>query len=201
MSPVVGTIVVCWMLGAVLSHWAGIWLALGGTAIVLAAAAWSTVGRVIVGRGSHVRMSIAGVLAGLAMAAITVVVFEPAMHLAPSLRGDVSRLYGLLAQQPLLPAAFLLPIIVASEEIVWRGAVQTILGARAGRLAACGLGTLLYAAAHLPVGSVALVLTCLVAGFCWALVRLWTDSLPATIATHLVWDVVVLFLVQLAPPA
>lgn len=199
--PIAGALVVCWILGASLSHWLGIWMAMGGTALILASVAAVSFGRALPGGGAHVRMSALGVLAGLVMATVTLAVFEPAMRLAPPLRADVSRLYGLFAEQPPVAAVILLPMIVAAEEVVWRGAIQHALGMRFGRLAACGLGTLLYAAAHLPIGSIALVLTCLVAGGCWALVRLWTNSLPAAIVTHLVWDVVVLFVVQLAPPA
>ena len=93
------------------------------------------------------------------------------------------------------------PVIVIAEEIVWRGAVQGALARRMRWLPAAVVGALVYALGHTPVGSPALVLACLGAGFCWSALRVLTDSLPATIVAHLVWDFAVLVVHQLAPPA
>ncbi len=86
----------------------------------------------------------------------------------------------------------LMPLVVTCEEIVWRGAVYEALRVRISRVPAVLVGTAAYAAAHVPIGSPALVLTAIGAGLCWNLLRARTDSLMAALVAHLVWDYAVL---------
>jgi membrane protease YdiL (CAAX protease family) len=94
---------------------------------------------------------------------------------------------------------FVMPIVVVGEELVWRGLVLGRLLARMPPGAATLAGTLLYAAAHAPIGSPALVMACLGAGFCWSAIRVATGSVVAALVAHLVWDYAVLVFYQLAP--
>jgi membrane protease YdiL (CAAX protease family) len=130
----------------------------------------------------------------------TVALFGPVATAFPLLREDVSRLYGAFGAGPTL-RVLLLPVIIVCEEIVWRGSVQGRIARHLTWLPAAGAGAAVYALAHVPVGSPALVLTCLVVGFCWSALRAFTDSLPTTVVAHFVWDLAVLVVYQLVPPA
>lgn len=190
-----------WALGAWESHAYGIWGALGVSAVLLSATVLALEGRAVIGNGRHARLWPIGIAVGLVMAGGTTVLFGPATTAFPALLGDVSRLYAAFGDPGSLATMLLLPVIVIGEEIVWRGAVQGALARRMSWLPAAGVGALIYALAHAPVGSPALVLTCLGAGFCWSALRGITDSLPSTVLAHLVWDVAVLIVHQLAPTA
>ena len=194
-------VVLLWALGAWESHAYGIWGALGASAVLLSATVLALEGHAVVGNGRHARLWPIGIGAGLVMAAGTTVLFRPVMTAFPTLFGDVSRLYAAFGDRGSLATMVLLPVIVIGEEIVWRGAVQGALARRMRWLPAATVGALVYALAHAPVGSPALVLTCLGAGFCWSALRGITDSLPVTVIAHLVWDFTVLVVHQLAPPA
>lgn len=190
-----------WALGAWESHAYGIWGALGLSAVLLSATVLALEGRAVIGNGQHARLWPIGIGAGLVMVSGTMVLFGPATTAFPSLLGDVSRLYAAFGDPGSVATMVLLPVIVIGEEIVWRGAVQGALARRMRWLPAAAVGALVYALAHTPVGSPALVLTCLGAGFCWSALRGITDSLPVTVVAHLVWDVAVLVVHQLAPTA
>ena len=189
-----------WAIGAWQARTYGLWRSLGVTAVLLAVVVLVVEGRAVVGRGRHARLWPLGIGAGLAMVLGTEVAFGPVVRAFPTLFADVSRLYGTFGDPGSASALVLLPVIVISEEIVWRGAVQRALAPRMPWLPAALVGAAVYALAHAPVGSSALVLTCLVAGFCWNALRELTDSLPVTITAHLVWDFAVLVVHQLAPP-
>ena len=190
-----------WALGAWESHAYGIWGALGVSAVLLSATVLALEGRAVIGNGRHARLWPIGIGAGLVMVSGTTVLFRPVMTAFPTLFGDVSRLYAAFGDRGSVATMVLLPVIVIGEEIVWRGAVQGALARRMRWLPAAAVGALVYALAHTPVGSPALVLTCLGAGFCWSALRGITDSLPATVMAHLVWDFAVLVVHQLAPTA
>ena len=190
-----------WALGAWESHAYGIWGALGVSAVLLSATVLALEGHAVIGNGQHARLWPIGIGAGLVMVSGTTVLFRPVMTAFPTLFGDVSRLYAAFGDRGSVATLVLLPVIVIGEEIVWRGAVQGALARRMRWLPAAVVGALVYALAHTPVGSPALVLTCLGAGFCWSALRGITDSLPATVLAHLVWDFAVLVVHQLAPTA
>ncbi len=193
--------VLLWALGAWESHVYGIWAALGLSAVVLSAMVLALEGRAVIGNGPHARLWPLGVVAGLVMALGTTALFGPVTTAFPALFGDVSRLYEAFGDRGSVATLVPLPVIVIGEEIVWRGAVQGALARRMRWLPAAVVGALVYALGHAPVGSPALVLACLGAGFCWSALRGLTDSLPTTIVAHLVWDFAVLVVHQLAPTA
>lgn len=188
-----------WALGAWESHACGIWAALGGSAVLLSVTVLALEGRAVIGNGRHARLWPLGIGAGLVMAGGTTVLCGPVTTAFPTLLGDVSRLYAACGGRGSIATMVLLPVIVTGEEIGWRGAVQGALARRMHWLPAAGVGALVYALAHTPVGSPALVLTCLGAGFCWSALRGITDSLPVAVMAHLVWDFAVLVVYQLVP--
>lgn len=188
-----------WALGAWESHTYGIWGALGVSAVFLSTIVLALEGRAVMGHGRHARLWPLGIAAGLVMAAGTTALFRPVTTAFPALFGDVSALYAAFGDRDSVATLLLLPVIVIAEEIVWRGAVQAALARRMRWLPAAAVGAVFYAVAHSPVGSPALVLTCLAAGFCWSVLRGLTDSLPVAVLAHLVWDFAVLVIHQLVP--
>lgn len=92
--------------------------------------------------------------------------------------------------------AYLLPtlvLIVAAEELLWRGAVTRFLAERAGRPAGILGGALLFAAAHVAAGNPLLVAAALVCGAFWGWLAEAFDDLSVPFAAHLVWDLLLLF--------
>ena len=186
--------VVVWTCAAFATHTFGLWMAFGITGAVLAAAVLVFARPALWGAGAHGRGWAIGIAAGVTMAIATEWLTPAVLALTPRLADDVAQLFAEL-HRPGPPVAWvLMPPIVVCEEIVWRGAVQAAVTRRMGWRPAVSVVPCVYALAHLPTGSLALVLTCLAAGACWGVVRAMTDSLPATIATHLAWDLLVLLI-------
>ncbi|MDG2305058.1 MAG: type II CAAX endopeptidase family protein [Candidatus Binatia bacterium] len=182
-----------WAVGAWLSHPLGIWPAVGGTALLLGITAVFLQGPEIrAALGLDPRALSIGFAAGAFMAAATYLLFPPVTRAAPELLAGVVRLYvdfGHLGPAALFVA---LPIVVACEEIVWRGVIYGALVDRVPWPLAVIAGTALYAIAHAPIGSTALVLACLGAGICWNTLRYETGSLTAVFVAHMVWDAALL---------
>jgi len=196
---VVVSSVLLWALAALASQWLGIWLSVGPMALVLGLATLRHLGASALGQGPHLRWLAAGSGAGLLMAVATIALYEPVTQAFPSLRPDVEALYDAFRSPGVVVTMFVMPIVVVGEELVWRGLVLGKLLARIPAGAATLAGTLLYAAAHAPIGSPALVMACLGAGFCWSAIRVATGSVVAALVAHLVWDYAVLVFYQLTP--
>jgi uncharacterized protein YbjT (DUF2867 family)/membrane protease YdiL (CAAX protease family) len=188
-----------WLLGAWAATYLGSWLAVGTTATLLGVAVIGLEGSSVLGEGPPARSWMIGMLAGLAMAAGTLLLFEPVTAAFPALRTDVAALYSAFRSPGAFATLLLMPLVVAFEEIVWRGAIHNALARRMSLPLAAVAGALLYTLAHAPIGSPALLLAALGAGLCWSMLRASTGSLFAAIAAHLVWDFVVLVLFQLVP--
>jgi len=92
----------------------------------------------------------------------------------------------------------LLPLVVLSEELVWRGVVQAALRRRFRPVAAVGLAAGAYAGAHVPIGSPLLVVVAFACGCYWSALRARTDSLVPPLLCHLAWDVAIMVLWPLA---
>ncbi|MBK8172028.1 MAG: CPBP family intramembrane metalloprotease [Sandaracinaceae bacterium] len=84
-----------------------------------------------------------------------------------------------------------------AEEIVWRSVVQDALVNRIGLRWGVVVAAVLYAVSLAPLGSPVLILVALLCGLTWSVLRATTASLLAPIVAHLVWDLMVLFLVPL----
>lgn len=191
----VAAMVLAWALGASFSRTFGIWPSVGITASALGAAALATGGPSLLPalRPSLLQVAI-GLVVGLVMALGTWALFPVATAWTSWIGPDVARLYEAFGRPGPVVLLLLLPIVVCCEEIVWRGAVHRVLAKRLDWLPTALAGAALYALAHAPIGSPALVLTCLCVGFCWDLLRSATGSLVAVVVAHLAWDFAVLVL-------
>ena len=185
--------VAAWALAAASSSVVGVWLAIGGAAIVLGAAtllrAGGDVRAMLVPSG---RLVLVGLAAGLATIVATYAIYPSLVSLAPSIVLEVESLYAAFRAPSLTIAALALVPIILGEELVWRGAVQGSLaqrlGPRGGLAAAAGL----YALATLPVGSPLLALASLGLGLSWGALRTMTSSLVPSLIAHATWNAVVL---------
>ncbi len=184
--------VIVWAIAAWLTRDYGIWVSIGMSAVLLAAAAIGVEGRVLAGRGSHRRGALVGFGAGLLMAWATALLYAPVTARFPALGADAALLYTAFSQPGYALTLLLLPLIVTAEEVVWRGTMHAVLERRLSPAGTVVFGTLLYAAVLVPTGSPTLVLTALGAGACWTALRAVTNSLAAAVVAHLVWDLLVL---------
>lgn len=87
--------------------------------------------------------------------------------------------------------------IIPGEEIVWRGAVMLPLVERWGRVVGICVAALLFAAAHIMLGSVPILLAAVALGVVWGALTTWTRSLWPALICHLVWDLMMLYVVNL----
>lgn len=189
-----------WSFAAWQSQTFGIWKAIGGTAIGLGVLSVVLEGRYLAAVARpRPRLLGVGIVAGVAMSAATYAVFPFLMLLVPAFLPDFSRLFAVFGEPGLLIVLVFLPLVIAGEEIVWRGVVYRALEERMPWPAVTIVGTALYALAHAPMGSPVLVLACLCVGICWNLIRFWTGSLAAVFVTHVLWDFLVLVLFPLGP--
>jgi NADH dehydrogenase len=95
---------------------------------------------------------------------------------------------------------FLLPtlvLIIVAEETLWRGVVSRFFQERLGHAAGIVAGALFYAGAHLMTMNPLLIGAAVGCGLFWGLLCAATDDLTAPIASHVVWDVLVMFVFPL----
>ena len=188
------------MIATACAAWVGVWVAIGGAALVLGAAAW-TFDR----DGARAslrptwRLVVGGACVGGLMMAGTEVAYTLLLHLTPGLLEGTRALYSAFRVLPTPIAALALAPVVVGEELVWRGVVQSLLVGRLGRLAGFALAALFYALAHAPFGSPALVLAALLCGLAWGGLRALSGSLVPTLVAHLVWDFCLLLWFPLVP--
>ena len=76
--------------------------------------------------------------------AATYLLYRPVLAAWPALAEQTRGLFQLLGQPTGAQAALLLPFIVLSEELVFRGALQGLLGPRLGPWPAAGVAVAVY---------------------------------------------------------
>jgi membrane protease YdiL (CAAX protease family) len=189
------TVSVClWALAAATSSRVGFWIGMGSAALAIGALA-SFADRSLWRLAVPVRLAavLYGAGAGLLMAVAAWVLYPPLALAAPWLSSDKAGLYAEFAALTPIHAALLLPLIIAGEELVWRGLVQHALTQRFGPVGALPLVAGLYGAATLPCRSPLLALAALGCGLGWSTLRLTSRGLIAPMVSHLTWAALVLF--------
>ena len=182
-----------WSAGAALTPLLGMGNAIGGTAIGLGIVSLILAHRALLPllRPSW-RLMAWGAAAVAVMIAATYGLYPLVGRAFGSLAGQVSALYAILrAAQPIWVRGALLPCIILSEELVWRGVVMTALCRHFPPTAAVLIGATVYAAAHLPAGSLLLGVIALACGLFWSALRVRTGSLIPGLVSHLAWDFLV----------
>jgi len=191
--------VVGWTVGALAARKVGLWPAMGTTAVVLGAAtllfAYAELAPLLRPRARELPI---GLAAGAVMLVATYALFDLLVPLAPTLFGDTTGLYAEFRTLRWWTAVALLVPVICGEELVWRGCVQSAIAARTSPRSAALFTPIVYAAAHVPLGSPVLVLTALGGGVLWSLLRTFTNGVCAPIVAHFVWDLVILSIHPLA---
>jgi uncharacterized protein len=131
-----------------------------------------------------------GVGSGLLLAVLTHMAYEVLAPLAPVLVAEVEALY-LRPQDPPGPVLALpiLVLVVAAEELIWRGVLVDLLLARGwGPGAVVVASAAAYAVPQLGAGSWLLPLVAFGLGLIWGVQRVMTGTITVPLLTHLVWS-------------
>jgi len=190
---------VCWCVCAGLARYIGIWYA-DGTAGILLGITVLLVDRNQLLARAQLRWPLitAGLAAGIIMTTVTYVLYPFVGHFVPAVVTQAAALYATLGQAEPARAALVLPLVIAGEELVWRGAVQGALERRLGPAWAAVIGTLAYGLAVAPIGSPLLVAIALGCGIYWAALRAYFGSLTPALISHLIWSAVVFLIAPLS---
>ena len=116
---------------------------------------------------------------------------------APGLWAGAGELYAWADALPLALALASLVVIVAGEEIIWRGALGLGLAARVGPWAAVAISAASFTLAHVSIGSPLLLVAAALAGGMWTALAIRTRSLWPCFLAHLIWDVGLLWVTPL----
>lgn len=136
-----------------------------------------------------------GVAVGVAMSAATWALYPISVELIPAIEVEVARLYALLRQTPGPVWAFpVLVLVVAAEELVWRGLAIDILSKPLGAVRAVVVSSLLYVLPQVAFRSPLLVVVAVLCGVVWGALRMRTQGLIAPFLAHLTWDLLVFIL-------
>jgi nucleoside-diphosphate-sugar epimerase/membrane protease YdiL (CAAX protease family) len=138
-----------------------------------------------------------GVAAGIVMWVGALGVSTLLSNHAPTLWRETASLYSWTSEHALVWTVPMLILIVAGEEVVWRGALGLGLAARIGAWPAVGVSATLFCVAHLTTGPPVLALAALLAGAAWTWLAIRTRSLVASFVAHLGWDAALLWLTPL----
>jgi membrane protease YdiL (CAAX protease family) len=136
-----------------------------------------------------VRLLAIGLGCGLLMTAGTYALFALLVPVVPAVHTLTAGLYYTLRTPWFTPAerALVIPLVAASEEVVFRG----IALPENGRWAVV-VKALIVGVAHLSSGNWPLALAAFLCGVVWGGLRVATRSCIPSIATHVIWDTAIL---------
>lgn len=135
---------------------------------------------------------IVGLGVGVLMSLATWWLYPISVSLFAPIQTEVETLYALLRQAPGPVRAFpLLFLVVAAEELVWRGVAIDLFSKSLGPWRAMLLSALLYVLPQVALRSPLLIIVALCCGLLWGALRVRTKGLAAPFVAHMVWDVLV----------
>ncbi len=182
-----------WTVAAASTAALGIWMAIGGAAVVLGVAVfaldWSASKSILQPRP---RLVLLGAALGGLVTAATYLLYPVLVRIAPSLAGETTVLYSAFRKTSFQLASLAIAPVILGEELVWRGVVLETFTRRLGHWGGVTLAAGVYALALAPIGSPVLVFVALLCGLLWGALRAASGSLVPTLVAHLVWDVCVL---------
>ena len=133
-----------------------------------------------------------GLAVGVLMSLATWWLYPISVSIFPPIQTEVETLYALLRQAPGPVRAFpLLLLVVAAEELVWRGVAIDLFSKSLGPWRAMVFSALLYVLPQVALRSPLLMIVALCCGLLWGALRVRTKSLAAPFIAHLVWDILV----------
>lgn len=140
--------------------------------------------------GRHLAM---GVAAAAVQIAATYSLFPIAARAWPGLAPRVADLYRLLGTGAGALLAAPTVLVAASEELVFRGALQAWLTRSAPPWASVLGAAAVYSLCHLASGEIVLLGLAFACGVFWGALRAATGSLVPGILAHIAWDMAVMF--------
>ena len=137
-----------------------------------------------------------GVAAAAVMIAGTYAGYAVIARFVPALKSATAALYGhLTGGRSSVAAAFVVTGVVIAEEIIWRGAFQSLVGLYvSGNVRQVVITSIVYAASLASFGSPLLVVTGLACGLFWSALRSRTSSVVPPLVAHVIWDVTIALL-------
>ncbi len=137
---------------------------------------------------------------GIAMVGATHIGYQGALMLWPGLGSVVEALYADIRQTsiPVFGTAAIVLVVVAAEELVWRGVAFEFLEGRVSKMGVIVGSTVLYAVPQLIGGSWVLLGAALTLGLGWAVQRSASGNLTESFTTHGIWSVGMFCLVPLS---
>ena len=140
---------------------------------------------------NHVVLGLGG---GVALYAISLLGLKGLASVWPGWEASVRTLYAWrVGHSPLFLGSTLVMIVLA-EEVLWRGVVARYLMDRYGTAVGVVSAAAIYALAHAATLNPVLLLAALCCGVFWGCLYAVTDNLIAPTVSHLVWDILLLFL-------
>jgi len=138
---------------------------------------------------------------GLVLVLVTHGGFRLAIGMLADLEQNVARLYRDISGATLGVAVrvTLTVLIVAAEELLWRGVAVELCQARLSRVGTAAASTALYALPQLIGGSLVLVVVAAAVGTVFTLQRIVTGRVMDPMITHAIWSVSVFSLTPLSP--
>lgn len=151
---------------------------------------------------NHNKQSLLNIFFGICSGIVLFALFYASMQLIDllnltSLTKDVTKLYTIYGPETSFHFIILFLLIIPSEEIFWRGYIQTKISENFRSLIAIPLSVLMYALPLLYAQNTALLLAGIFAGLVWSLLFHWKKSLSLVITSHLVFDLLLIVVLPL----
>ena len=197
MRALIGAIlagVVAWI---IIFAWrpANFWLLMGADLAALGAVALRVRGAAFREEGVRVGDLATGVAATMVLYAVFFAGQTVLGRLVPGAAAQVHSVYALRAEAPWWIVLPLLGCVIApGEELFWRGLVQWGLARRLGPSLAWVVATAIYGGVHVAASNPMLVMAALTAGGVWGQLYLRTGRIAPAVVSHIVFDVMVLFI-------
>ncbi len=142
---------------------------------------------------------VVGVAVGIAMSFVIWWLYPLSIAILPPIEDQVETLYALLRQPPGPIRAFpLLLLVVAAEELVWRGLAIDVFSEMLGPWKAVLVSALLYVLPQIAFRSPLLMIIALLCGLVWGALRVRFKGLAAPLSAHIIWDVLVFIMYPVA---
>lgn len=168
-----------------------IWIGTGAAALTALLALWLGARPVLRSnfRSPAAMNLLVGFAVGVLMSIATWWLYPISVSLFPPIQTEVETLYALLRQAPGPVRAFpVLLLVVAVEELVWRGVAIDLFSKSIGPWRAMVVSALLYVLPQVALRSPLLIIVALCCGLLWGALRVQTKGLAAPLLAHLVWN-------------
>ena len=175
--------------GFVPDKWAGIAVVMGG----------ALAGAILLHSVRHrLRLSVLHIVLGLAagggLYGLSLFGLALLSRVWPAWEAHARTLYAWRSGHSPLFIGITMVMIVLAEEVLWRGVVARYFMERHGIVPGIVYGASIYALAHAATLNPVLLLAALACGIYWGCLYALTDDLVTPTISHLVWDILLLFL-------